>query len=578
LVNGPSATTDRNGNTGGALSFDGSLEQYMSIAGGGGLDNLQAGTISTWVKWTGTQDASFNSLSYGNVTARDDTFSSNQILGLNGTSPATAKLTWQPYTSAAPAIVGTTNVGNDVWRHVAVSYASGSHQLYLDGVLQGSSAAAGTIANNATPLTVGAWKGTGNGHSTSSIDDLAVFNSPLTHQQVALLKFNGTSPQALAQVQQLTGVLSQASSNFIAGGSQRMGKRLTDGSGLIADNNGNSLPQHSNSPNSTMWLTAASSPADQRWVRFDLGGQTALDSARVWNYNEALILNRQVAEALVQYSVDGINWTNLGSGPTSFKTTATGTNSYDDVTGIQFGGVTARYVRFGNPANPLVSNNVTFTYVGLSEVQFFGTPQSQNDYLISADSVAASSQYSGRPAANTINASGLGEVSGSNVPGHTSTFADMWLSDEGGAMPWIRFDVTGGGDVLLSKMLAWNYNEAPLSGNDLTSRGVRTANIKYASDGFSGNLSDPNDPAWITLASNVDFTRADAHSDYQAVDGFHFNANLRYVLVQVTSNYGDSVRTGLSEVQFFAVVPEPSSLAMFAFGAISLWLFRRKNN
>jgi hypothetical protein len=44
-----SPTVDRNGTAGGALSFTGS--QYVSVAGGGGLNAAQKGTISMWVKW-----------------------------------------------------------------------------------------------------------------------------------------------------------------------------------------------------------------------------------------------------------------------------------------------------------------------------------------------------------------------------------------------------------------------------------------------------------------------------------------------------------------------------------------------
>ena len=54
LRNNSAAAVDRNGNTDGALVFNGN-NQYVEVPGGGGLDGLVTGTVSMWVKWTGSQ-------------------------------------------------------------------------------------------------------------------------------------------------------------------------------------------------------------------------------------------------------------------------------------------------------------------------------------------------------------------------------------------------------------------------------------------------------------------------------------------------------------------------------------------
>src|SRR4030095_3429746 len=46
LVGAATATTDRNGAAGGALAFNGASQQYVNVAGGGGLNGASAGTIS----------------------------------------------------------------------------------------------------------------------------------------------------------------------------------------------------------------------------------------------------------------------------------------------------------------------------------------------------------------------------------------------------------------------------------------------------------------------------------------------------------------------------------------------------
>src|SRR4051794_23404641 len=68
LVAGPVAATDSFGTPGGALAFSGVSRQYVSIAGGGGLNALQTGTISMYVKWTGPQQA--GAANFGHVLGR----------------------------------------------------------------------------------------------------------------------------------------------------------------------------------------------------------------------------------------------------------------------------------------------------------------------------------------------------------------------------------------------------------------------------------------------------------------------------------------------------------------------------
>ena len=43
----------------------------------------------------------------------------------------------------------------------------------------------------------------------------------------------------------------------------------------------------------------------------------------------------------------------------------------------------------------------------------------------------------------------------------------------------------------------------------------------------------------------------------------------RYVLIDVTSNFGDTAHSGLSEVQFFGV-PEPGTCVLLALGVLVL--------
>jgi hypothetical protein len=182
LVNAPVPAPDRLGSPTGALAFDGSKSNRVEIPGGGGLSGAQQGTISMWVNWTGTQDGGFGS-SFGAVLGRqqDGVFSAN-IINLTAADPAIAFLEWRRGSGAS--ITGTTPVGNDTWRHVAVTFTTTNSELYLDGVSQGVGPAGSLTANVTTPLAIGAWTGGGGSYATASIDDVAIWNRVLAPTEI----------------------------------------------------------------------------------------------------------------------------------------------------------------------------------------------------------------------------------------------------------------------------------------------------------------------------------------------------------------------------------------------------------
>ncbi|MCC7299067.1 MAG: choice-of-anchor D domain-containing protein [Bacteroidia bacterium] len=167
-----------------ALNFDGTND-YVSIAGGGGLNNLQAGTIEMWVKWKGTQDKGYGN-QWGAVLARQSNgVFTNQLIALNGSNPATAKIIWNPYLYNTTALTSTLAAGDDVWNHIAITYSSGSHKMYINGNLVASSTTTGTINNNSSKvLTIGGWIDDGQGYSNSTIDEVRIWNYERTCAQI----------------------------------------------------------------------------------------------------------------------------------------------------------------------------------------------------------------------------------------------------------------------------------------------------------------------------------------------------------------------------------------------------------
>jgi len=90
-------------------------------------------------------------------------------------------------------------------------------------------------------------------------------------------------------------------------------------------------------------LTANPNPARaaSHWIQYDFGQKYILYTSHIWNYNVANGFQQGFETAAIDYSMDGINWTELGSYNWSL---ADGSSDYSGFTGPDFGGIEARYV------------------------------------------------------------------------------------------------------------------------------------------------------------------------------------------------------------------------------------------
>lgn len=77
------------------------------------------------------------------------------------------------------------------------------------------------------------------------------------------------------------------------------------------------------------------------WVQYDFGANYTLYDTHIWNTNESGKTNMGFKNVVIDYSVDGSNWTTLGN--FQFQQ-GTGQAEYAGFSGFGFGGATARYV------------------------------------------------------------------------------------------------------------------------------------------------------------------------------------------------------------------------------------------
>lgn len=127
---------------------------------------------------------------------------------------------------------------------------------------------------------------------------------------------------------------------------------------------------HSTNPDAS-WLSCEPTPSPNpergisHWIQYDFGDIFALGDASIWNYNAAGASAQGFNEVLIDYSVDGVHWSELG---TFNWAQATGTSSYGGFNSTIFEGISARYVLI-----TAISNFDGSNCVGLSEISFIAT-------------------------------------------------------------------------------------------------------------------------------------------------------------------------------------------------------------
>ncbi len=140
-------------------------------------------------------------------------------------------------------------------------------------------------------------------------------------------------------------------------------QRTIDGSGLSADD------AHAISPES-MWFTATVDL--DPWIQYEFDDTLKLDTMKVWNANSSAetAIGWGVKDVLIEYSVDGEDWTVLEG--VSALSRAPGAPTYNQYDEIALNGMAAKYIRLNVESNW----GGILTAYGLAEVQFTQIPVS----------------------------------------------------------------------------------------------------------------------------------------------------------------------------------------------------------
>ena len=138
----------------------------------------------------------------------------------------------------------------------------------------------------------------------------------------------------------------------------------TDGGPIVAE--------ACTAPNTTIWnnpwlsCQTTTNPNNSRgashWIRYDLGAAYKLGKMHIWNVNKVGESNKGMKEVVIDYSLNGTTWTQLGNFQFSQGTEEA---IYAGFEGANFNGLSARYVLI-----TAISNWGDASCSGISDVKF----------------------------------------------------------------------------------------------------------------------------------------------------------------------------------------------------------------
>lgn len=169
-----------------AAQFTGSTAQALYIADTGAADpfRIRTGSWGCWFRTakraTGQSMLQKDTATAGQRAWAQFVSTGNVAVGevyLDGTTPS--------------SVLGVTDVADDRWHFVCTTFDGSAARMYVDGVLEGSLSAAGTIFGGSGPLNVGAQRADAATASVSShfgrIDEAFVTADVLSEDQVRML-------------------------------------------------------------------------------------------------------------------------------------------------------------------------------------------------------------------------------------------------------------------------------------------------------------------------------------------------------------------------------------------------------
>ena len=171
------ATWTTSGKFGGALTFNGTSSQ-VNIPDNTALDLTNGMTLSAWVYSTDS------AASWRTVILKE--ISGDLVYGLYGSSDTGLPQGMRVVGGGTKSASGTASLPLNTWTHLAATYDGTNLRMYVNGVLTGTVAATGSMANSSLPLRIGGNAVWGE-YFAGRIDEVRIFNRALPAAEVTTM-------------------------------------------------------------------------------------------------------------------------------------------------------------------------------------------------------------------------------------------------------------------------------------------------------------------------------------------------------------------------------------------------------
>lgn len=184
VLNGPSLTTDRNGNTNSAYYFDG-VNDYIELPATI-IDNLEEGTVTMWVK---IETTTTHQMPFARNGVDVPNWMGIAIVAPNSTSSIKS---YFMATSGRADSYDTYAAYNDSWHFITCMWSSTEVSYWVDGNKVGVIAVSGANTSTGTGLWLGNAVSNRSYWTKGKIDEVAIYSKALTETEIQNL-YNGTT-------------------------------------------------------------------------------------------------------------------------------------------------------------------------------------------------------------------------------------------------------------------------------------------------------------------------------------------------------------------------------------------------
>jgi RHS repeat-associated protein len=381
-----------------AVGFDG-LSTYLEAPDATALDPSGGVSVEAWVKTSATT---------GVLVDKPFVAGQKKSYGLELSS---GKAEGEVYVgTTAFTAVGTSAVNDGKWHQVVMAFDGASLRLYVDGALQTTTTAAGSLQYAALPLEIGRFDGSAGQYFQGSLDDVAVYPAALTGSQVSGDYHAGTDASGAAPCTNISGA-NDATYTLTSGD---LGKKILV-QATASNPDGTSAPISSAST-----LVAGSAPVD-------------LSAPKVTG-------TAAIGDAL---TADSGSWS--GASPISYAYQWQRCNSYSAaVLADQPVGYWRLNEQSGTTANDSSGNSLAGTYTSIGAGLGADGALSGCDPSNSAASFNGSSSYVSVPNASQLDIGGPSTVEAWFKGPGSAPSANEYLVNRGSPYDYIVYIDTGG--------------------------------------------------------------------------------------------------------------------------------------